>query len=257
VLRRRCAAALALPALVIAGCSSSGGATKTSSPPPPSSTQSTASVTPGSPAAVALAAKIRKGLTGLKSAHLVVNAGSLGGISVGDISYANGAATASDIVLDNGGEKTRIITVGSTSFAKLPKGRNTSGKPWVTVSAASKNEFVRALASSLSLNKAASSLPAVADLAGTASSVTTKSEAQYALIIDPAKSSGTTLGTLLADIGQKTVPVRLTLDRGGRPVAVAITVKLGSQTFAVTVAVSQFNVPVKITAPPAGQVSSG
>lgn len=243
--------------MIVAGCSSSGGGAPSASTPPASGTHSSGSVTPGSPAAVALAAKIRKGLAGLTSAHVAVDAASLGVVSNGDISYAKGAATASDIVLNSGADRTRIITVGSTSYAKLPAGRNTTAQPWVKVSAASKNEFVRALASSVTLSKAVASLPAIAELASTASSVTKKGASRYRLTVDPAKSSGTILGTLLGDIGQQTVPLELTLDRAGRPAAVDITVKLGSQTFAFTVAASRFNAPVKIAAPPAVQVGSG
>jgi hypothetical protein len=231
VLRRRYAAAVLLPVLLAAGCSSSGGGNSDTSPPSSSARQSNASVPPGSAAAAALAAKIRTGLSGLTSAHIVVDAGSLGGTS-------------------------RIVTIGSTSYAMLPKGRNTSGKPWVTVTTSSKNEFVRALASSLSLNKAAASLPAVADLVSTATSVKPKSTTHYALVIDPSKSKGTTLGTLLADIGQKTVPVTIDLDGKGRPVKIQIAVKLGSQSFTYSVDVSKFNAPVHISAPPADEIGT-
>jgi hypothetical protein len=252
VLRRVCAAAVVLPALLVAGCSSSGGS---GTPTSPRATPSVShSLTPGS---AALAAKIRRGLDGLTSAHVVVNAGALGGTSVGDIRYADGKATASEIVVDSGTDTTRIITVGATSYAKLPASRNTTGKPWVKVSTASPNEFVRALASSLTLTAAASSLPALADLAGTATSVTKRGAHRYALVIDPARSTGSTLGTLLGQIGQKAVPVKLVLDGKGRPTAVDMTVKLGSQTFVFTVRASRFNAPVKITPPPTGQVGAG
>jgi hypothetical protein len=256
VLRRRYAAAVLLPVLLASGCSSSAGNDSATSPPSSSALQSNASAAPGSAAATALAAKIRAGLSGLTSAHIAVDAGSLGGTSVGDISYAGGVAKASDIVADSGSGKSRIVTIGSTSYAMLPKGRNTTGKPWVTVTASSKNEFVRALASSLSLNKAAASLPAVADLVNTATSVQPKTATRYALMIDPSKSKGTTLGTLLADIGQKTVPVTIDLDDKARPVKIQIAVKLGSQSFKYTVDVSKFNAPVHISAPPADEIAT-
>jgi hypothetical protein len=100
-------------------------------------------------------------------------------------------------------------------------------------------------------------LPAVADLAGSASSVRDKGSGHYALVIDPSRSSGTTLGTLLADIGQKTVPVDVFLDAKGRPVKVRIGVVLGSQSLIVRVDISKFNAPVHIGAPPADQVGAG
>jgi hypothetical protein len=207
---------------------------------------------------------MRAGLATLSSAHIVVDAGSVGGTSSGDFSYADGRSTASDITVGSGADKTRIVTIGSASYAKLPPGRNTSGKPWVKISAASNNEFVRALASALDLSKAAASLPAVADITSTASSVQDKGAAtvggvpahHYALVIHPANSRGTTLGTLLGDIGQKSVPVDLYLDAKSRPVSVRISVKIGSSSLGFTVGASRFDAPVKITAPPRSQVST-
>ena len=114
--------------ITVAGCGSSGsgGASKPATSAPSASTSTTQ---PGSSAAVALAARMRSSLTGLTSAHVDVDAGQLGGKSSGEFLYAKGISTASAITLDSGAEKTRIITVGSTSYAKLPPGRNTSGKP--------------------------------------------------------------------------------------------------------------------------------
>lgn len=204
---------------------------------------------------------MRAGLAGLRSAHIVVDAGTLGGTSEGDFAYSGGQSTGSDIVLDSGADKTEIITVGSTSYAKLPAGRNTSGKPWVKVSSTSSNEFVRALASSIDISKAASSLPAVADVTATATAVqdkgTDSTGHHYALTVEPSKAGSGTLATLLAGLGQQSVPVDLYLDPKGRPVKIVIGAKLGTQTFHVTVVISKFDAPVHITAPPQDQVFSG
>ncbi|MGH8860065.1 MAG: hypothetical protein ACRDVG_02325 [Jatrophihabitantaceae bacterium] len=240
--------------LVVAGCSSSGGKKTGASNAPSSSAPSTDLAQ-----AVTLGNTMRKGMTGLTSAHISVDAGTLGGKSVGDVKYANGQATASRITLDVGG-RTEIVTVDDKTYAMLPPGRNTSGKPWVIVSSASKNEFVRALDSQATISKAAASLPAVADVAATATSVqdmgnSTKGH-HYALQIEPARSSGTTLGALLANIGQKTVPVDVYLDSKGRPVLIKIAVKLGTQSLPVTIAVSRFDESLAITAPPANEVAS-
>jgi hypothetical protein len=236
---RGTACGAALVALALAGCSSSGGSHASSTPP--SSAASTISAT-------ALSDKIKAGLTGLTSAHLAVDAGPLGGTSSGDFSFENGTATASDITLNN----TKVITIDGTSYAKLPRGQNTSGKPWVKVSQDSSNEFVRGLAGALSVSKAAASLPAIADLAATATSVKADGNT-YTLVIDPSKSSGTTLGALLGATGQKTVPVQVTLDDKGRPAHIRVNLKLAN----VDITISDFDAPVHITAPPADQVAGG
>jgi hypothetical protein len=238
---RSCAAA-ALVALALAGCSSSGGS---HAPSPSRHAASTVS-------AQALAGKIRTGLDGLRSAHIVVDAGALGGTSRGDFTYAGGTATASDITLG----KTEVVTVDGTSYAKLPSGQNTTGKSWVKVSRDSTNEFVRGLSGTLSVSRAAASLPAIADLAATATSVKADGNT-YTMLIDPSRSTGTTLGALLGATGQKAVPVQVTLDSAGRPVRIRVEVKLGSQPFDVDVTVSHVNAPVHISAPPAGEVAGG
>jgi hypothetical protein len=254
----RSSALLLVPLLLAGGCSSSGGG---SSSAPASSPASAVPARPsaGSAQAIALGNTMRTGMSGLTSAHIVVDAGALGGKSAGNVSYAGGRATASDITLDVGGS-TELRTIGTTTYAKPPPARNTTGKPWVIVSADSKNEFVRALDSQVTISKAAASLPAIADLAATATAVQDKGTDgtghHYALQIEPARSSGTTLGSLLADIGQKSVPVDLWLDGKGRPVLIRIAVKLGTQSFDVTIAVSRFDAPVKITAPPTDQVAT-
>jgi hypothetical protein len=250
-------AALLVPALLApllaAGCSSSGGSTAPTTTPPSNSSASPAQ-------AAQLAAKMRAGLAGITSAHLSVDGGVLIGTVTGDFSYANGTATASDISLVTGGQKSQIVTIGSTSYVQLPPAHITDGKPWAVVRSNSKNEFVREVASTLTLTKAASSLPAVADLVSTAVSVqdkgTTSTGHEYTVVIDPAKSGGTTLGTLLSDVGQQSVPIDLFLDGTGRPVRVVVAVKLGSQPFDITVDVSKFNAPVHVAAPPSDQVST-
>jgi hypothetical protein len=254
VLVRRVTLALLVPALLTAGCSSSGGKSGT---PTTSAAASTGSASPTSnAAATALASKMRTGLADLTSAHIDVDAGELGGRSSGDVKYADGRATASHVTIGSGAQATDVVTIGGKTYAKLPPGRNTSGKPWVVVSPTSKNEFVRGLASSLNISNAAASLPAIADVVATASSVQDKGGGHYALSVEPARSKGTTLGALLGDIGQESVPVDLYLDGTGRPTRIVISVKIGSSSFPVTINVSKFDAPVSISAPPADQISA-
>jgi hypothetical protein len=255
------ASVLLVPVVLTAACTSSGGATPAGTSVAAASGSGSASTPAGSPEARALAHRIRTGLAGLSSAHIVGDAGALGGTFAGDFTYRDGAATASDITLDSGAGKSRVITIGSTSYGTLPQGRNTSGKPWVRISSTSSNEFVRALASTVDLGKAAGSLPAVADIVATAKTVRDKGDSgqghHYALVIDPSASAGTGLGDLLSGIGQAQVPVDLYLDDKGRPVHVTVSVALGGQTLHFVVDVSKFDAPVHITAPPADQVAAG
>ncbi len=245
----RLRALIAATALLVAGCTSSGGGGTSSAPPTSSGT---------SKLAATVANAMRKGLAAVTSAHLVIDAGSFGGKSVGDVKYSNGQATASQLTINAGGAA-QIVTVGDTTYAKLPAGRNTTGKPWVVVSNDSNNEFVRALSSQVSLVKAATSLPAIADAVGTATSISDKGAASkghgYALQLDPAKITDADLGSALRDLGENPVPVTLVLDKSGRPTQIKILVKLGSTSFPIVIDVSNFNAPLMITAPPADQVA--
>jgi hypothetical protein len=245
----RLRALIAATALLVAACTSSGGS-GTSSAPPTSSASSKLATT--------VADAMRKGMAAVTSAHLVIDTGSLGGKSVGDVKYSSGQATASQLTINAGGTA-HIVTVGDTTYAKLPPGRNTTGKPWVVVSNDSTNEFVRALSSQVSLVKAATSLPAVADAVGTATSITDKGTTSqghdYALQLDPAKISDPNLGGALRDLGENPVPVTLVLDKSARPAQIKILVKLGTSSFPIVIDVSQFNAPLTITAPPADQVA--
>ena len=247
----RLRALLAATALLVAGCTSSGGGGSTGAPTA-TGTDHSASI------AGAVAARMHNGLSSVTSAHLVIDAGSLGGTSVGDVKYSNGQATASQLTLNAGGTA-QIVTVGDTTYAKLPPGRNTTGKPWVVVSSDSNNEFVRALSSQVSLVKAATSLPAIADAVGTATSISAKGTTpqghSYALQLDPSKISDPNLGGALRDLGENPVPVTLVLDKSARPTQIKIAVKLGTSSFPIVIDVSKFNAPLTITAPPADQVA--
>lgn len=237
--------------LVLAGCSSSGGGSTTSAPP----SSSAANPVP----AAHLAAKIRSATKSLTSAHITVDAGALGGTAAGNVAYHDGATTASDITLDLAG-RTRIVTVGDTSWAMLPKGRNTSGKPWVLVSADTGNEFVRALVSQVGVIKAAVSVPQIADVVAAASSVkdlgTASQGHHYLLSLTSAKIKGSTLGAELATLGTDPLPVDLYLDPKGRPVYVKLAASIGRQPLPIAVTAGNFDVPVQISAPPSNEVAS-
>ncbi len=253
---RRWLAALAVAPLLIAGCSSDGKASpKTSAAP--------SSAGPAADAA-GLAASLRKGTADLTSAHLDADAGVLGGTVAGDFAMSGGKTTASDVTIDQGSGAIEIITVGDTSYAKLPAAHNTSGKPWVKVSADSTNEYVRGLAATTTITAAATDLAGVTGLVEkAATSVQNKGSAKvggvdttrYALTIDPTKAPPGPLAETIGLLGNDSIPIQLWLDSKDRPVKVVITVKLGSQSLDLIVGLSAFDEPVTITAPPADQVS--
>ena len=234
----------------VAGCSSSGGSSPSSSP---------AASAASNKQAHALADKLRAGTSGLTSAHIKVDAGSIGGTSEGSVTFKDGAATASDITLDQSGS-TRVVTVGDTSYAKLPGGRNTSGKPWVIVSNNTSNEFVRALVGQVAIIKAAVSVPAIADLVASATSVRDLGDSatghHYAISLDMNRVNGSELGSQLAGLGTNPLPVDVYLDPKNRPVEIKISARLGTESLPITITVSKFNAPVTITAPPADEVAS-
>jgi hypothetical protein len=233
-----------------AACSSSG--------PAPQPSQSARAVDVHS-----LASRIRSGLSGLATAHIAVDAGPLGGSSSGDFRYANGSATASHIFLGTGEQQIEVITVGSTSYAKLPQGENTSGKPWLKVSDASSNQYVRGVSDALGVASAAGSIPAVADIVDSATSAHDKGPTNvngvaahtYSVDVVPAQAPAGPLGSLLQQLGRQTVPIQVSLDRKNRPVRIAVEVHLGGLSTVVTITVSRFNQPLQIAAPPPDQVA--
>jgi hypothetical protein len=232
------------------------------------SSSSPASQPSSSPRAVdvhALASRMRSGLSGLATAHIAVDAGPLGGSSSGDFRYANGSATASRIFLGSGDQQTEVITVGSTSYAKLPQGENTSGKPWLKVSATSSNQYLRGVSDALGVASAAGSIPAVADIVDSATAAHDKGATSvngvaahmYSIDVVPAQAPAGPLGSLLQQLGQQTVPIQVALDQKNRPVRIAVEVRLGGLSTVVTITVSKFNQPVQITAPAPDQVALG
>jgi hypothetical protein len=123
---------------------------------------------------------------------------------------------------------------------------------------------VRAVAGTLSLIDAATSLNDLTKLLGTAAgSVADKGADQvdgvsvehYTLTLDPTKATGA-FGAALSVAGTKLLPVDLWIDAAGRPVQVKIAIPFGGTSVPLVVKVSKFNAPVHITAPPASQVDS-
>jgi hypothetical protein len=246
--RRLTAAAIALPLLVTAACSSSGNHAST----PRTSSASSASGT-------ALAAQLHTALAGLTSAKIDVDAGTLLASMTGRLKLDKGTATASTITIATGKDATTLVTVGGKTYGRLPAGQNTSGKPYVLVSPASTNEFVRGLASTVAILTAASNLGGLADLATSATGLTDKGTSggvhHVAFTVEGDKTSSVPLRQLLGEYSTKAVPVDLYLDSTNRPTKVAFAVNLAGSSLTITISLSDFDAPVTITAPPLNQVA--
>jgi hypothetical protein len=268
--RSRLIAALALAAAVLTttvGCSSSSStSTPTSnaaSTSPGSGTQSGATTAVGGTAAAALADRVGAALNALKSVHLDIDAGGLGGKSTADIMLADGHATATDAHLTENGQQVEMITVGGQSYAKLPAGSNPSGKPWLEVGSDSTNPMLNSLTSGLNIAAMASSLSVVTALIRGSTGLQNKgadtvngvSATHYAMKLDPAKKTGNAqLDGLLSSLGGSALPLDFWLDSSDRPVKFVIHASFAGTSFPVTVQASRFDAPLSITAPPASQV---
>jgi hypothetical protein len=257
--RLRFVALIALVAALLAGCTSSSKKQQ----PPDGGTS--ASAPTGAVTASALAAKLTAGLNSLTSAHLSIDAGSLGGASTADVALDKGHATAADVHLTQSGAAVEEITVDGKSYVKVPPTSNTS-KPWVLVRTSSSNPIAKALATSLNVSALITSLDVVTTLVGTASGVQDEGSlsldgvptTHYTMQIDPTKKTGNTrLDSLLQLLGSAKIPTDLWLDSKDRPVKFALTVTFAGAHLPVTIDVSKFDVPVHIAAPPASQVDSG
>ncbi|MCW2495673.1 hypothetical protein [Jatrophihabitans sp.] len=250
--RRLTAAAVVLPLLVTTACSSSGKPSGTSSSSRPSGSSSGVS-------GAALAAQLHTALNGLTSAKIGVDAGGLLASMTGQLQLVKGTATGSRIVIGTGKDTTTLITVDGKSYAKLPSGENTSGKPYVLVSANSSNEFVRAFSSTVEILDAASSLGGLADLVSSASGITDKGTSaglhHITFSVTGDKTSSSPLKKVLGEFSTKPVPVDLYLDSKNRPTKVAFALSVAGSAITITVNLSDFNVPVMITAPAPNQVA--
>lgn len=241
-------AALLLATLTAAGCTSSGSGGSST----PTSSASAIS-------AHALAAKIRNGLAHITSAHLTLDTGALGSRATGEFTFAHGNTQASHLNVAIGSQHVEVITVGSTSYAKLPA----AGKPWTRVSTDSSNALVRNLATTLPLVDAVGSLSQLAAIIAGASDVQDKGATtldgtpahRYTLTVSPSAAGSGQLHDLLSRLGNKPVPVQLWLDAAGRPLRVQLALDLAGQTFPLVVTIDKYNAPVTIKAPPADQVS--
>lgn len=255
MIARRATALAALPALFfLAACTSSGGKPKAS----PSS-----SVGPA-----AVAAQLAHGIAGIRTAQAYLDA-TFGGQQIagnGPATFADGRLTALDVSATVPGVgHLHLRLVAGKAYAQLPATLNPSGKPWVIVTPNSSNVVIAQLGSVLGEVESAASLTNLTALVGAAASVQVKgsetvhgtSATHYSFLVDAAKlpASFPERSDLLGAL--KNTPTELWLDSSGRPVQARRVVLALGQQVDVTLGAADFNAPVTITPPPAGDVATG
>ncbi|MGN6605689.1 MAG: hypothetical protein ACTHMS_01575 [Jatrophihabitans sp.] len=262
--RRPLTLLLAAGLAALTACSSSGQ--RESPPTTASSTPSTATSSAPSPAE--LSAKVRQGVASVSTATLRVQATLLNQKvdGSGPATFANGQLTGVDLAGSIAGVgKVRVILSGGKAYAQVPTGLNTSGKPWLAVSADSKNLVASQLGGALSGIQGAASPTNLVTFIAAAKSLTDDGPAiidgtattHYTLVVDAAKLPAGFPGkddytTTLA--GSAT---ELWLDAQGRPVRVSRQAVVQGAKVPITITASAFGAPVTITAPPADQVATG
>jgi hypothetical protein len=242
-----------LVALLCAACSSSGGSAPSSRAAGSSS------------AATTLADRVRAGLSGVTSAHLEIDLGSLGGKSSEDVSIADGKLRASRHTLHTGAGDVQVVTIGAKSYAKLPASQRSGDKPWALVSARSTNPAITKLVGGIDIANATASLDAISGYVSSATSVAPKGSEQvrgapasrYRLVVDPARLKGDPQLRQMLQLLGSTIPVDLWVDAHDRPVRLAVDTNVSGQHIAIDIEISKYDAPVTITAPPADQIGTG
>jgi hypothetical protein len=246
---RIAAVAVLAPALIVTGCTSSGHKN-------PALSISSGTAASG---AAGVAAQLRAGIDGLTSASIKVDASAVLDALDGQLALKSGEVTASKLLVGSGNTAATVITIGTTSYAKLPAGQNTSGTTWAKVSLQSTNEFVRGLAGSLSIVQEATDLNGIATLVSTgteekslgAATVNGVATTHYSLVVH-GDANGKGLSPLLAVVGASGVPTDLWLDASGRPIEVTFSITTPKVT--ATVTLGNFNAPASISAPPKNDI---
>ena len=254
--------------LVLAACSSStSGTPTTTGAAAGTSSGSSSSTNPPVNTPAALAQTLRRGIATIRSAHITLQITTAGQSITGhgDETVDAGRLRALDLTETLPGVGTlRLIQLAGKTYAELPASLNTSGKPWVLVSTSSSNATIRSLAQSLQ-SAQSSALDSATVFVSAAQSVTDRGPTtvagvaarHYSVVVDVTKLPSTYSGrSALIAAGIRTLPIELYLDSAGRPVQVTEQVTVSGKQVSTTAGVTNYNQPVTITAPPAGQISS-
>jgi hypothetical protein len=271
---RRLCAVLALPCLLAACSSSTSGKGSTGSSGAAGSSKgaggSSAAAPAGKPTdAAGLGGMMQSAIAGITSAHIALDVDAAGQkvTGAGDEKLSGGKLVAMDITegLPGGNGTMRLIIVGGKTYAKLPPSLNNSGKPYVLVTPNSRNATVRALAGTLDSALSSASIGSVGAFITAAKTVKLDgtetvdgiNATHYSIVVDIAKLPADLPGKdALVKSGLTALPLELYIDDQGRPIRVNEDFKVGGQEVSSNVTVSNYNKPVTITAPPAGQVST-
>ena len=156
-----------------------------------------------------------------------------------------------------------LVFTGGKTYVQPPANLNDTGKPWILVSATSSNSFARTLATTLGQLQSSASIDSFGVLSQASSGLRTIGDetvggvesTHYAFVVDVAKLPGSFSGkSALQQAGISSIPVDLWLDAQNRPVQAVQRISVSGQQTTTTIAISAYNKPVTITAPPADQV---
>jgi outer membrane lipoprotein-sorting protein len=248
-----------VPALfATAGCGSSkkGGSARSTGAGSPAATSQVAS----------LLAAMQQGINSVSSAHVTTIQSVSGSQTLtgqGDQTLRGGKLTAMDFTEQMGATRLRMLLIGSSVYAQLPRSLNRTGKPWVQATPNSKSPALATVARSVNGARESATLDAFGTFSQAATSMKVVGQetvggvvtTRYTLLIDVSKLPPASDSTkALNQAGIKTLPVDLWLDVHGRPVQGRQTFTYRNQTFSTVLSVSRYNARVNIQAPPPNQV---
>lgn len=263
-------AAALVACLGAAACTSSSSPSSSSSSSGPSASPSSSATTASRGTAVAparLAARLQRGLAGVRSVHLNLATQVVGSPTIrgaGDVTLRGGAISTADLTesLPGGLGSVRIIVADGKTYARLPAGLVKQDKPWQVLSGSSSQPLAAQLASTvdslLSVASPTTAITFVRAAAGVrdlgAATVGGTAVRHYLVNISAAKLS--TLPGGLSAGSAPTVPVDMYVAATGRPVRLAGSLELDGARVAPTVTLTRYDEPTSISVPPESQVAS-
>jgi hypothetical protein len=222
---------------------------------------------PSSPAAE-LGARLQRGMSSAHSAHLVMLVG-VGGETVraeGDETFSHSSTTAFDLTESIPLTGTlRMILAGGKLYVRLPAALNPTDKPWVRVKANTTDPALVPLAQALQQVKASASLRQYSLFAHAAAGIRDVGPSAAHGIAAELYTFSVLVARLPQDVpgiaalrasGLRSVPVRLWVDDHSRVVRMIETVTAGGQQSSTQLDLSNYDEPVSISAPPAGQIAT-
>lgn len=258
-MRRRLAAATAVLAAVLSGCTQAVSGRPVTAPPPPA----------GFPATTdRLADLLGKGAASIRFAHLSLSVAVAGRAitAEGDETVAGGRVvdvSITETIPDFGA--LNLVISHDRYYAQLPRSRRVSAKPWVLVRPTSRSSVVRQLYAALTASQRSSSLDTGAVFVRAATrlrflglqTLDGTATGHYALSVEVARLPADYPGkSTLTTAGVARIPVEVWVDAQGRPRLITEQLSAAGTATHTEVRLRDFDVPVSIQAPPPGQVST-